>query len=171
MRPGPADAAATMAMAASNSSGSVSAPITTLTQVVAPEARASARNVAWVAGATVSPSTLAQLQVHADVGHRRGRAAAAAARSVPLVSSMTGQPACGQRAPTRRSTRGALQQRLAAGQADRVVGDLVPQGADRLDHPVDGRADWPRRVQSRRPAVRSIRHGPGRRSRASGWSQ
>ena len=58
MRPAPAEAAATMAMAASNSSRSVSGPTTTFTQVVAPEARDSARNAAWVVRATRSPSTL-----------------------------------------------------------------------------------------------------------------
>jgi len=53
-----AEAAATAAIAVSNSPGSVSGPITTFTQVVAPEARDSARNFAWVVGATSSPSTL-----------------------------------------------------------------------------------------------------------------
>ena len=49
---------ATMRIASSNWSASVSAPITIFTQVVAPASSAVRRNCCWVAGATRSPSTL-----------------------------------------------------------------------------------------------------------------
>ncbi len=137
----PAAAAATRSMPASNSSRSVSAPITIFTQVVAPPASAAARNSAWVVGRHRPAVDAPQLQVHAHEGDGSGQPPHGGHEgSVRLEHD---RPAAVGERSDQPFGPGALEERFAAGDADRVVGDLAPQAADGVDHPVDGERAGP----------------------------
>ena len=149
---------------------SVSDPTTIFTQVVSAGREGHREEPSLAFGVTRLTVDARELHVHAHVGEPRRASGPARRPGSRWSRASPASRATATRRPAR-TTRRVWSSGSPPVRLTEWWGSWRPSVVDRLDHVPPSEGGWPPPASRVAPASVSIRHGPGRRSSASGWSQ